>query len=228
MSDLNLSTIRLEADDGEYRDAFGKSVDISGNYIIAGSHAHNGARGAAYIFKRVNGTWGKIKKLEALDGEANDQFGVSVAIDGGMAVVGAFGDDDAAVNAGAIYVFQKNQGGSDNWGFVAKLLATTPLIRGGFGMDVAVDGDTFSGSTTNAKALEPTTGFADVTTAIEGPPLDEVERVADLLRGMIAHMIVLYELREIGGVIDAWEDNNEIANELAMETAKLILTAQVW
>lgn len=46
-------------------------------------------------------TWTQNVKLLASDGEANDNFGVAVAIHNYTIVVGAYQDDDKANNAGA-------------------------------------------------------------------------------------------------------------------------------
>jgi len=83
--------------------------------------------------------------MTAGDGAAGDQFGISIAVDGDTAVVGAWLDDNAAgTNAGAAYVYQRDQGGPDAWGEVVKL--TAPGTRGAaddaFGFSVAISGDT--------------------------------------------------------------------------------------
>src|SRR5690606_24105684 len=44
-------------------------------------------------------------KLLASDAQANDWFGTSVAVSGDTVVVGALGEDDGGVEAGAAYVF---------------------------------------------------------------------------------------------------------------------------
>ncbi|MCH7811589.1 MAG: FG-GAP repeat protein, partial [Chloroflexi bacterium] len=63
----------------------------------------------------------EVKKLLASDAQAGDQFGFSVAVSGDTAVVGAFFEDAGGTDAGAAYVFQRDQGGADNWGQVKKL-----------------------------------------------------------------------------------------------------------
>ena len=50
--------------------------------------------GSAYTYVRVGGTWSLHQKLTAYDGEANDEFGTSVAIYGESAIVGVYYDDD--------------------------------------------------------------------------------------------------------------------------------------
>ena len=49
--------------------------------------------------------WGQVTKITASDGAANDQFGISVAISGDTAIVGAFRDDDNGTDSGSAYLF---------------------------------------------------------------------------------------------------------------------------
>ena len=75
-------------------------------------------------------------KLFASDGAADDEFGISVAVDGDIAVVGARQDD---TRNGSAYVFTKVSG---VWSQAAKLTASDGAADDEFGYSVAVDGDT--------------------------------------------------------------------------------------
>ena len=86
--------------------------------------------------------WGEVKKLTASDAEALDLFGVSVAVVGDTAIVGAHGEGAGGFFSGAAYVFQRDQGGADNWGEVKKLTASDAEADDVFGLSVAVNGDT--------------------------------------------------------------------------------------
>ena len=88
------------------------------------------------------GNWGEVTKLTASDAEARDEFGFSVAISGDTVVVGAVFEDSEAGNAGAAYVFGRDQGGAGNWGEVTKLLASDAQGGDFFGASVTVSGDT--------------------------------------------------------------------------------------
>lgn len=48
----------------------------------------------------------QLAKLIAADGAKNDIFGQSVAISDGIAVVGAYGDEDKGSYSGSAYVFE--------------------------------------------------------------------------------------------------------------------------
>ena len=69
------------------------------------------------------------------------EFGRAVAIDGDTMVVGA-NDEDLGIKAGAAFIFQRNEGGADAWGQVAKLTASDGVIYGNFGVSVSISGDT--------------------------------------------------------------------------------------
>jgi hypothetical protein len=79
-------------------------------------------------------------KIVASDGAALDYFGISVAVDGDTAVVGAFGDSTpAGQDAGSAYVFVRS---GTTWTQQAKLTASDGNTTDNFGSSVAVDGDT--------------------------------------------------------------------------------------
>ena len=70
------------------------------------------------------------QKLLASDAAAGDQLGWTVGISGDTAIVGTRYDDDAGSNSGSAYVFQRNEGGADNWGEVKKLTASDAAASG--------------------------------------------------------------------------------------------------
>jgi hypothetical protein len=137
----------LTAFDAQDGDEFGMSIAISGDYVVVGANYEDGAgisRGAAYVFGRNQGgpdNWGVVLKLTASDAQDGDQFGNSVAISGDNVVVGAHYEDGVGTSRGAAYVFNRNQGGADNWGQVTKLSASNPENAAYFGSSVAVRSD---------------------------------------------------------------------------------------
>ncbi len=138
---------KLIGSDPQASGKFGCSVAASGDVVVIGASQLNTGgplAGAAYVFVRTAGytnAWGEVKKLIASDSEANDHFGCSVAIAGDVAVVGAYSEDVGGVSAGAAYVFERNMGGTNNWGEVKKLMASDAEGDDYFGHSVAVAGD---------------------------------------------------------------------------------------
>ena len=64
----------------------------------------------------------ELGRLIASDGAYSDQFGVSVSVSGGVAVVGAKENDDNGYRSGSAYVFERQEDGA--WLQVYKLVAT--------------------------------------------------------------------------------------------------------
>ena len=135
---------KLTASDGVAGDNFGIVAAMSGDTAIVGPFN----RDAAYIFRRDEGgtnNWGEVKKLIGFDTLSGDFFGGSVAISGGIAIVGARSDDDAGSSSGSAYIFRRDEGGTDNWGEVKKLVASDAAAGDGFGgseRGAAISGDT--------------------------------------------------------------------------------------
>lgn len=140
---------KLNGFDAEIYDHFGASVSISGNAIIVGADYdddHGESSGSAYVFGQNQGgadAWGQVTKIVAADGASEDFFGKSVFISGDTVVVGSANDDDNGLDSGAAYVFERNQGGSDAWGQVAKQPAPSSLTarEDQFGFSVDTDGN---------------------------------------------------------------------------------------
>jgi hypothetical protein len=91
-TDMN-QTAKLTASDGAADDAFGSFVSISGNAAAIGAAGDNNGSGSAYVYTRSGNSWVEQNKLIASDGNATDDFGISVALNGDTVLVGADGDD---------------------------------------------------------------------------------------------------------------------------------------
>ncbi|MDA8745348.1 hypothetical protein N9N28_11995 [Rubripirellula amarantea] len=126
---------------------FGYSVAISGDTVAVGAQAdrENGFRsGAVYVFHRNQDgadNWELVKKLVSSDTTTGDRFGSSVTISGDSLVVGARAADPVGKSSGAAYLFDRNEGGMDNWGEVQKLVASNAMAGDQFGHAVSIDGD---------------------------------------------------------------------------------------
>lgn len=148
------------------QDLFGFAVGVSGELVIVGAYFEDGTStginqpvtegatnsGAAYIFRRVNGTdWQQEAYLKASNAGSPDNFGIDVAIDGDLAIVGAPGERSDATgvngnqannsinNAGAAYLFRRTGG---VWAQEAYLKASNPGESDQFGRAVDVEGGT--------------------------------------------------------------------------------------
>ncbi len=129
--------------DAAANDRFGYSVAVSGDTAVVGAHRDDDGgtdSGSAYVFVRSGGSWSQQAKLTASDPAGSDFFGISVAVSGDTAVVGALYDDDGGFNSGSAYVFVRS---GVIWNQQAKLTASSDAaIADEFGASVAVSGDT--------------------------------------------------------------------------------------
>ncbi len=103
---------KLKADDAAAGDCFGKSVEIEDGVVAIAACAptnwpETSSGEAVYVFRASDdgAMYGQVAKLTAADGVAGDRFGMSVAMDGGTVVVGAWQDEDAGNSSGSVYVF---------------------------------------------------------------------------------------------------------------------------
>ncbi len=141
---------KLVANDGAAGDFLGLTSAIDGDIAVVGAPYEDGSgaeRGAVYVFSRDQGgtnVWGLVTKLVASDGVDSDYFGGSVAVSGDTIVVGAPGADATGTDMGAVYVFSRNQGGTDAWGQVKKITAGDGDDSDYFGVAVGLDGDTLA------------------------------------------------------------------------------------
>lgn len=134
----------LTASDGAAEDFFGSSVAVVGDTVVVGAPDDDISgrvdQGSAYVYVRSGSIWFQQAKLTALDGEAGDRFGRSVALSGGTALVGALMDDvESRVDQGSAYVFVRSV---TTWTQQAHLIASDGLSEDYFGCSVAVSGNT--------------------------------------------------------------------------------------
>ncbi|MCF8014618.1 MAG: FG-GAP repeat protein, partial [Chromatiaceae bacterium] len=136
---------QLTASDAAKDDLFGKSVAISGDYVVIGAEGkafynsdennYSWQAGAAYLFDATTGQ--ELAKLTASDAAQGDYFGGSVAIDGDYILVGAHGDDDHGNVSGAAYLFKYDASTST----LSQLHKFTDSGSLGLGSSVAIEGN---------------------------------------------------------------------------------------
>ncbi len=133
---------KILAPDASEGDEFGNSVAISGDTVLVGAYTDdvggNVNQGSAYIFWYDGGTWILQDLLIADDGVAGDMFGISVALDGDTALVGAYHHDGDYNLQGAAYAFTRS---GYTWSQQQELRATDGGVADYFGSSVALDGD---------------------------------------------------------------------------------------
>ena len=108
--------------------------------------------GAVYVYTRNGTTWAQQAYIKATNTNANDRFGAAVALsrNGNILAVGASGEDsnavgtkgdqanDAALDAGAVYVYIRND---TAWAAQAYVKASNTESGDAFGVALALSGD---------------------------------------------------------------------------------------
>ena len=144
---------KLTSSDPANSDEFGFSVAVSGTTALFG--VPDGIipspitpffqrAGVALVFESTpEGAWQEVRRLSGTATGNGDQFGCSVAISGDTIVVGAL---EASIVGtcctGTAFVFERNHGGTNAWGQVARLTSSDPQLFQWFGESVSVSGDT--------------------------------------------------------------------------------------
>ncbi|HUU97589.1 MAG TPA: FG-GAP repeat protein [Phycisphaerae bacterium] len=132
---------KLTASDAAAYDAYGHCVSISGDVAVVGAweDIHAGvSSGSAYVYRLNGADWVEEVKLVATDAATNDEFGVSVAVSGDVAVIGAHLDDDGGPDSGSAYVYSFD---GTEWIEQAKLTASDATPYDNFGWSVSISGD---------------------------------------------------------------------------------------
>jgi hypothetical protein len=138
----------LTASDGAALNWFGYSVAADENVIVvgapfydlvAGDQVTDPSIGAAYVFERIGDQWQQATTLlSSASVRTSSMFGWSVAVDGNIIAVGAWNEDIAGDQFGAVYVFERVGGA---WTQNAKLVPLTGDDQERFGHSVAVSGN---------------------------------------------------------------------------------------
>jgi len=128
----------VKASRGGTGDAFGTTIALSADgstlaigapYEASAAHGVDGDEtddssldvGAVYVFERIGSVWSQAAYLKASNSDAEDYFGISLALsaDGRVLAVGAEGEDSSSAepnsedtyDSGAVYVFEAGASG---------------------------------------------------------------------------------------------------------------------
>ncbi|CAL6434754.1 unnamed protein product [Bathycoccus prasinos] len=140
---------KLYASDAATYDHFGTSVSLHKDTALIGALSDDDKgtnAGSVYVFSRTTTTWTHQTKLYASNPSTSSwgNFGVSVSLHGDTAMVGSY-EDDAELNAGAVYVFARSfasDGVTVSWTEETKLYASDGATGTEFGKAISLHGDT--------------------------------------------------------------------------------------
>ena len=141
---LWLQQQELTASDAASLARFGLAVAISEDTIVVGADGDSELgffSGAVYVFVFDGSNWIQQQKLQAQDARESASFGYHLAMSGNTIVVGAPGDEVGNHTRGAAYVFSRR---SHGWLQDRKFIAKDSDVFDGYGLRVAVSGDTIA------------------------------------------------------------------------------------
>ena len=145
----------LKAYGGDPGDGFGYSVSVSGNYLIVGAPFRQNGAGAIYIFHYDGNNWSQQALFKPGIIGMQDNYGVSVDIEGDYFIVGA---DRYNYNSGIAFIYV-NQNGT--WTEQAQLEPATLSYGWSFGRTVAIyDEAALVGAPGRDNGFEDRTGTA--------------------------------------------------------------------
>ena len=130
---------KLTASDGGGADFFGCAVSIADERALIGAFGFSSS-GAAYVFDRQpDGTWTEAAGLYPSQAAFGADFGSSVSIAGGRAVVGAPDEHIGGSLAGSARIFERQPDGT--WAEVQMLTGSDGTPGDQFGISVSISGD---------------------------------------------------------------------------------------
>lgn len=120
---------RITASDATDFGAFGGTMSLLGTSLLVKGNS------AVYVFERDTGSWVERQRLRPSDSTTQVFFGTGVSSCTVTAAIGAPGDDDGGLEAGAVYTFER---AGEEWLERDKLVGRDDSAHDQFGRSVAV------------------------------------------------------------------------------------------
>lgn len=143
-------------------DRFGQAVALHGDTIAVGcprDDTSGSDSGSVHMFRKAGGDWLHEGTLIPSDGEAHDQFGMSVSLGSDLVIIGAPGDDDRGLDSGAAWIFRRSPEG---WIPSSKIHPRQPGDFQWFGFSVTTDDQAFAIGSPLAGTTPPNHGRVDI------------------------------------------------------------------
>lgn len=115
---------------------FGQSASLWGDRILVGAYRESHPGGAAYLFHQQDGIWELEAEFFSPVGTITNEFGRSVALTDGFAVVGEPSGPFSPPGAESAYVFEQDALGT--WHPLSTLVGSDAVPEDMFGRSVAV------------------------------------------------------------------------------------------
>lgn len=132
--------VRLSEELGEAGGGYGAAVALRGDSALVGARRapddSGESTGAVFAYALDDGSWSRQAVLRSDAPAPRDQFGAALALDDGLALVSAPRDDTGADDAGAVFVFARDDG---QWQLEGRLPRNEPMPYANFGGVVVLD-----------------------------------------------------------------------------------------
>lgn len=146
--------------DASNSNQFGNAISIKNSTMVVGAWARAGQSGGnsifeagkAYIYEEDQGgtdNWGEVKDLQAPVPAISENFGFSVDISENVIAISGHRNSDLAESAGKVYLYGRNIGGQDNWGFIKVITEVDAGENHQFGRWVEVSDDHLAVTSSN-------------------------------------------------------------------------------
>lgn len=131
---------KLTASGGGINDQYGWSLELAEDTAVVSARFDDDKgvnAGTVYVYGRDGDFWFERQKLAANDGDAHDQYGWSVSLQGDALFVGSPFDDDKGYQSGAVYGYRLKNG---VWTFQQKFVANDAFPGERYGLATALTG----------------------------------------------------------------------------------------
>ncbi len=132
---------RLLSDDGRSGDSLGTAVAVTGNYVLTGSPFDDSGgpnSGSVSVFFSDSGDLVEVQEIVPPLNVGAGRFGISLAAENDVLVVGAPGEGASVSFSGVAHVYRLIFG---RWVFEQTLESANPGVGDEFGISVSVSGD---------------------------------------------------------------------------------------
>lgn len=117
---------------------FGGALAMDGDVVVIGGGRAGDLECVAVYDLAVGLAPAQLIVEDAAFAGTTEGFGSSLAVDQGDLLIGSPGDDELGLDGGAAFVYGRNAGGADQWGYVRKFLPSNGAAGDAFGATVAV------------------------------------------------------------------------------------------
>jgi ketosteroid isomerase-like protein len=113
--------------------SFGRAGATDGRTVVMSDWAHDGSRGAVYVFEKQGDGWRERARIVPDDVQPNDWFGASVAITGDLLAVGVMGRNE---QRGGLHILRRGADGA--WTVEATFAPMNLPLQSQLGTAVAI------------------------------------------------------------------------------------------